>query len=255
MGNKEDWEELERWNKERIEKQKRHGSTKRVTFKLLSIIRKKVREILVILIAFTIFMSFIFAIIIINGVKINSNGKLDKSNPMTREEVISLIEKGIENTNFYLCSNTNTKTKQEHYIKDNIVVFYRNSKLESWSNYNTNERITINNGNVTVKNDIELNEDMFQFGWDYSLIKREKDYDLNYKYLGEKIMFGRKVILIEESNIYSANKFIIDKQTGVILEKIALRRVLYMTVSQLACTTREIKMDVVTDEDIMRPKI
>lgn len=29
----------------------------------------------------------------------------------------------------------------------------------------------------------------------------------------------------------------------------------YMTVSQLACTTREIKMDVVTDEDIMRPKI
>jgi len=78
MGNKEDWEELERWNKERIEKQKRHGSTKRVTFKLLSIIRKKVREILVILIAFTIFMSFIFTIIIINGVKINSNGKLDK---------------------------------------------------------------------------------------------------------------------------------------------------------------------------------
>lgn len=184
---------------------------------------------------------------------LNNNGKLDKSNQMTKEEIISLLEKGATYNNYYYCSNPDDELKTEYYIKDNVVTCYVGSKLESWTNYNTGEEIRIWGDKATISNNAKLPEDS-QYGFDYSLISKEEIYGLNYKYIGEKALMNSNVIIVEESNTNATTKFVINKQTGLILERIDLSKFFSITFLKIECN-RNVKTDIVTNKDIEKPDL
>lgn len=83
---------------------------------------------------------------------IQYDGKLDKSNPMSREEVIELLNKGASCNNYSilwksgaLIGTRKETILQETYIKDNIIKTYLNGKDFTWINYDENERIQFMN--------------------------------------------------------------------------------------------------------------
>ncbi len=221
---------------------------------------KKVLKVLGIIIAILIVTLIIYYAVI------HFDGFLNKDNPMTRSEVIELLEKGKEYPNYYYASESSwifgslNETKTETYIKDNIVKIVVDGETLEWTDYNTEEHIGLFelNGKETASvsnlDNFETNEDS-QRGFDYSLITREDIYNTEFKYLGKKQVNGRDTILVKVWNKdgfeMDSTKFYIDEETGLIM-----RRVDYTALGfiKIDCD-RNVKMDVVTDEDIQRPDL
>ena len=109
-----------------------------------------------------IIFSIILVLLIIYYIVIHFHGFLDKSDEMTREEVISLLEKGKEYPNYYyspkdvgisgwieekiipkLNKDVLTESTTERYIKDNIVKTLIDGYIVKWENFNTNEQVVI----------------------------------------------------------------------------------------------------------------
>ena len=88
-----------------------------------------------------------------------------------------------------------------------------------------------------------------QAGMDYSIVNK-----LEYKYLGEKEVDGRQVIYIQLEDESAYTKFVIDKETGIIVNRIDLSKVFIFTAHKNE-TKRELKLDVVTDENVARPDL
>ena len=82
---------------------------------------KKVLKVLGIILAILIVLVAIYYVVI------HFDGFLNKDNPMTREEVVELLEKGKEYPNYYYSSEDSwifgdiDDGKTEIYIKDNVV--------------------------------------------------------------------------------------------------------------------------------------
>ena len=221
---------------------------------------KKVLKVLGIIIAILIVTLIIYYAVI------HFDGFLNKDNPMTRSEVIELLEKGKEYPNYYYASESSwifgslNETKTETYMKDNIVKIVVDGETLEWTDYNTEEHIGLFelNGKKTASvsnlDNFETNEDS-QRGFDYSLITREDIYNTEFKYLGKKQVNGRDTILVKVWNKdgfeMDSTKFYIDEETGLIM-----RRVDYTALGfiKIDCD-RNVKMDVVTDEDIQRPDL
>ena len=221
---------------------------------------KKVLKVLGIIIAILIVTLIIYYAVI------HFDGFLNKDNPMTRSEVIELLEKGKEYPNYYYASESSwifgslNETKTETYMKDNIVKIVVDGETLEWTDYNTEEHIGLFelNGKETASvsnlDNFETNEDS-QRGFDYSLITREDIYNTEFKYLGKKQVNGRDTILVKVWNKdgfeMDSTKFYIDEETGLIM-----RRVDYTALGfiKIDCD-RNVKMDVVTDEDIQRPDL
>lgn len=221
---------------------------------------KKVLKVLGIIIAILIVTLIIYYAVI------HFDGFLNKDNPMTRSEVIELLEKGKEYPNYYYASESSwifgslNETKTETYIKDNIVKIVVDGETLEWTDYNTEEHIGLFelNGKETASvsnlDNFETNEDS-QRGFDYSLITREDIYNTEFKYLGKKQVNGRDTILVKVWNKdgfeMDSTKFYIDEETGLIM-----RRVDYTALGfiKIDCD-RNVKMDIVTDEDIQRPDL
>ena len=221
---------------------------------------KKVLKVLGIIIAILIVTLIIYYAVI------HFDGFLNKDNPMTRSEVIELLEKGKEYPNYYYASESSwifgslNETKTETYIKDNIVKIVVDGETLEWTDYNTEEHIGLFelNGKETASvsnlDNFETNEDS-QRGFDYSLITREDIYNTEFKYLGKKQVNGRDTILVKVWNKdgfeMDSTKFYIDEETGLIM-----RRVDYTALGfiKIDCN-RNVKMDIVTDEDIQRPDL
>lgn len=221
---------------------------------------KKVLKVLGIIIAILIVTLIIYYAVI------HFDGFLNKDNPMTRSEVIELLEKGKEYPNYYYASESSwifgslNESKTETYIKDNIVKIVVDGETLEWTDYNTEEHIGLFelNGKETASvsnlDNFETNEDS-QRGFDYSLITREDIYNTEFKYLGKKQVNGRDTILVKVWNKdgfeMDSTKFYIDEETGLIM-----RRVDYTALGfiKIDCD-RNVKMDVVTDEDIQRPDL
>ena len=78
---------------------------------------------------------------------------------------------------------------------------------------------------------------------------------MEFKYLGKKQVNGRDTILVKVWNKdgfeMDSTKFYIDEETGLIM-----RRVDYTALGfiKIDCD-RNVKMDIVTDEDIQRPDL
>lgn len=221
---------------------------------------KKVLKVLGIIIAILIVTLIIYYAVI------HFDGFLNKDNPMTRSEVIELLEKGKEYPNYYYASESSwifgslNESKTETYIKDNIVKIVVDGEILDWTNYNTEEHIGLFEMNgkkyagISNLDNFETNEEG-QRGFDYSLIAREDIYGMEFKYLGKKQVNGRDTILVKVWNKdgfeMDSTKFYIDEETGLIM-----RRVDYTALGfiKIDCD-RNVKMDVVTDEDIQRPDL
>lgn len=221
---------------------------------------KKVLKVLGIIIAILIVTLIIYYAVI------HFDGFLNKDNPMTRSEVIELLEKGKEYPNYYYASESSwifgslNETKTETYIKDNIVKIVVDGETLEWTDYNTEEHIGLFelNGKETASvsnlDNFETNEDS-QSGFDYSLITREDIYSTEFKYLGEKQVDGRDTILVKVWNRdgfeVDSTKFYIDKETGLIMRRVDYAALGFIKIN----CNRNVKMDVVTDEDIQRPDL
>lgn len=201
---------------------------------------------------------------------IHFDGFLSKDNPMTRNEIIKLLEKGKEYSNYYYSSNDkilfleiNNGSKTESFIKDNIVKCVVNGETIEWINYETRENIRILGEHEGQKiaaidsldnKNMERNEDS-QEGFDYSIISEEEIYNNDFEYLGEKEIDRRATIIVKVWNRdnlkINSTKYYIDKETGLIM-----RRVDYSLLGlvKINCD-RNVKMDIVTDKDVERPNL
>lgn len=221
---------------------------------------KKLKKFLLIVAAIIIFL---LLSIFIREFVICNEGNLNKSNPMTREEIISLLEKGCDYNNYYYRYDSNIDTlKTEYYIKDGISVCYIENHLHSWINFNEDEReyITIwdtkaDNGKTiaTITKNFTTTE-ANQMGYDYSLVTNYENYD--FEYLGKKDDNGRNVTVIKmktkNSNTYT--NFYIDSVTGVIMARKDVSKALFITI-YMNYSNRNVQFDVVTDEDVTRPDL
>ncbi len=216
-----------------------------------------------ILLIFAIIIVLLLLSIFIREIVLSNEGNLDKSNPMTREEVISLLEKGANYNNYYYrCDPSIDTLETEYYIKDGISVCYVDGKLQSWTNFNENEkeRITIwdtkaDDGKLiaTVVKDFTTTESN-QMSYDYSLVTDYENYD--FEYLGQKEENGRDITVIRMqvigSNAYT--NFYIDNETGVIMARKDVSKALFIT-TYANYSNRNVQFDVVTDNDISRPDL
>ena len=221
---------------------------------------KKVLKVIGIIIAILIVVLAIYYVVI------HFDGFLNKDNPMTRGEVIELLEKGKEYPNYYYASESSwifgnlNETKTETYIKDNVEKVVVDGELLEWVNYNTEERVGLfelnGKASASISNldNFETNE-YSQRGFDYSLITSEDIYSTEFKYLGEKQVDGRDTILVKvwNKNAFEVDstKFYIDKETGLIMRRVDYAGLGFIKID----CDRNVKMDIVTDEDIQRPDL
>ena len=181
-----------------------------------------------------------------------NDGNLQKDNSMSREEVLELLKKGEEYPNYHVSFVGSNNEKYDIYVKDNVFVEYCNDEFRLREDYNNNEYImifkTADKEVAGVNNNLEKLE--YQQGsMDYSIVNK-----LDYKYLGEKELDGRQVIYIQLKNGSAYTKFVIDKETGIIINRIDLSKAFIFTTNKNE-SKRELKLDVVTDEDVARPDL
>ena len=215
-----------------------------------------------ILIVILIILAIIIIGLIIRETIIHNDGKLDKSNPMTREEIIELLDKGATYNNYYYCpSNEGDTYKTEYYIKDNVQVTYNDSKMFEWCDYNNSEQIWLwgPKGTATIIGETTKRENN-QHGFDYSTMTNPEFYKNEYEYLGEKEENGRTIIIekltTKNGLLRGIEKYYIDKETGLILGRFNSTRILFITKFYSGgSNSRNLKIDIVTDEDIKRPDL
>lgn len=206
----------------------------------------------VVLIVVLCIVVLLIAILGIREYVLWNDGKLQKDNPMSREEVLELLKKGEEYPNYHVSFVGSNNEKYDIYVKDNVFVEYCNNEFRLREDYNTNEYImifkTADKEVAGVNNNLEKLE--YQQGsMDYSIVNK-----LDYKYLGEKELDGRQVIYIQLKNGSAYTKFVIDKETGIIINRIDLSKAFIFTTNKNE-SKRELKLDVVTDEDVARPDL
>ena len=181
-----------------------------------------------------------------------NDGDLQKDNSMSREEVLELLKKGEEYPNYYISFVDSNNAKYDIYVKDNVFVEYCNNEFRLREDYNTNEYImifkTADKELAGINNSLEKQE-YRQASMDYSIVNK-----LDYKYLGEKEVDGRQVIYIQLEDDSAYTKFVIDKETGIIVDRIDLSKSFIFTTHKNE-SKRELKLDIVTDEDVAIPDL
>lgn len=212
---------------------------------------------------FAIIVIVLVILLAIYYVAIHFDGFLNKENKMTQEEIVSLLEKGREYPNYYYGSITKTlfntveEPKTEYYTKDNIVKVVNNGQISHWTDFNNGKDISLFEGKDGEKIAIIGTQQDFQnykneenqMYFDYSLISNPEVYKNEFKYLGEKEINNRKTIIVQVSANYATTKFYIDKDTGLIMKRIDF----YCFGLQKVTCDRNVKLDIVTDEDIKEP--
>lgn len=222
---------------------------------------KKIFKIIGIIILSLLLITLIYFTIL------HFNGILKKDNTMTREEVVTLLKKGEECSNYYYSSEEYilfkkvNEIKTEYYIKDGVIKCVSNGNILRWENYNTDEVISImgkNAGVSSLKSYYNYGDETVlynQKGFDYSIIADEKTFNTNFEYLGEKQYNGRITILVQvwnkDNTKVNPTIFYIDKDTGLIMKRIDYSA---MGLIKLDCN-RNVKLDVVTDKDVERPNL
>lgn len=231
----------------------------------LKIDKLKINRILkiVVIIIFLIFLS-----LIIREICIQYDGKLDKSNPMSREEILQLTEKGEDCKNYtvtYLSYRKIKREEQKIYIKGNLMKATIGGNVANWIDFNTGEHILIAGfpmvyiSNVYDTDNIKSKEQYEEENksWAYSMIKDIESND--YEYLGEKDFNERRTIVIKLKDIKyeesSYTKLYIDKETGVTVKIMQFGRIKPLYILKKYTESMNIEFDNVTDEDVKRPNI
>lgn len=209
---------------------------------------KKKRIFMIVLVIIVVCVALYF----LREFLIFSDGKLDCSNPLNKEQVMELLNKGTSYSNYYYNPSSSKDTlNTEYYIKDNIVVCLINSKLVSWTDYNKGKQISIWDAEdlklISIKNsNIEMKEDS-QYGYDYSVITRAEEY----KYLGKKQVNNRTMIIVQLKTGAHITKILIDEETGLIFGRIEFYKYGIFTFKEN--NDRKVKLNIVTEENIKIP--
>ncbi len=206
-------------------------------------------------------------------IALHFDGFLDRSSPMTREEVVTLLEKGKEYPNYYYSPreegwNSVDENVTEIYVKDNVKKVVYNKEISSWSNYNADEEIHFTGyhekthkkyafiSKMSTSTALEYMQ-YSQMGFDYSLIADREHFDYNFKYLGEKKIENRTCILVKvwnkEAPEMMNTKFVIDKETGLVTQRMDYTFYGILPIKMIC--DRNLKLDVVTDEEMKRPDL
>lgn len=189
-----------------------------------------------------------------------NTGKLDTSNKMNRDEMITLLDKGATYPNYSYSSDVRSgEIKTKTVVKDNKVFTYIGSNLIKSEDYNTGDTTNYwdkdgekiegeyNNPEISRYN---------QHNYDYSLIADYEHFgNYDYEYLGEKEDNGKTVILFQmnapkEDAFNSAGaRFVVDKETGLILRRIEFSKYLFITTYQNNCN-RNVSFDEISDSEL-----
>lgn len=206
-----------------------------------------------------IILIIIFSLLIIREYKLNSEMNLEKSNPISQSDIITLLNKGCTYDNYYRKIQTSNGTV-EYYYKDNILTYYVNTELKYWMNLSENEKemIIITDSNNKLANVVEgFDEIQFpsphsQLGYVYNIQSN------NFNYLGKISYNNRPTIVVKTSlknNLKTyENKYYIDEKTGVIVKRTDIEKSAFITTS-LEEFDRGIQFDIVTDSDIKKPDL
>lgn len=233
---------------------------------------KKGKNVKLIILKVILAILILFLIFVIGyEISIQWETNLDKSNPMTKDEVIALLEKGKEYSNYYYSSETkvlffniDNDIPTQTYVKDKVVNTVVGGKTLKWENANTDERIwlaeTDEGDYAFISKKSEADKDLKgydQQGFDYSLLADEENFDYDFEYLGEKEIDGREYVLVKcwnrKGSKLASTKFVIDKETGLIAER--RDNALWGIIVVEVITNRNVQTDIVADEDIARPDL
>lgn len=203
-----------------------------------------------------------------------SDGTVDKSNPMTREEVIALLEEGAKNTNYYRVPTNIYNTFDgggEYFTKDGKTLTSVYGKPFIWADANSKEHILFVTPETSGSPD-----DYSQMVPKALLTRREEitegelievvigitDYEnYDFKYVGEKTIDGKEYIIVKL--YYNADNFImkklftekiyIDKEQKVVqmIEAVNFDKIFASKI----WIKFYIKLNCVTDEEVARPDL
>lgn len=215
-----------------------------------------------ILIIFLIVILIILLILVIREMQINNEQIIDRSNALSRDEVIELLDKGATYNNYYRCVET-PNGKEEMYYKDDILAYYINSHLYYWMNLSENEKemIIIDDYEDKVASYVEGFKDA-NFRMDYTQLgyySTVYDTNIEYKYIGITKLNNRDTIVVKtitRKNPISSFEinYYIDKETGVIVKRKEIEKFLFISTS-VRELDRGVQFDTVTSEDVAKPDL
>ncbi len=244
-------------------------------------VRKKIGILKIISTSILTLIILTIVFVICNYFFIRYDGKIDKSGNMTEEEILSLLEKGRENKNYYLEVISLAKYKEaddifysdiqsEYFAKDGVILNISNGG-KIYYNYNTNEEIFCSS---EIDNEYKtayvttLPEDNNYKGLDFLNGNNIDSKNYFYKYIGEKEINGKKYIVVDMkskpenedfgllekviSNLFS-NRVFINKDTGII-EKTEMFVFTNFTFQKLV-EYYNIQLNCITDGDVERPNL
>lgn len=213
----------------------------------------------VLLLVVVIVVTFLFA----REITINNDNIYKDSTELSRDDTISILDKGANYNNYYRLVNT-SNGKEEFYYKDGILVSYINSNLNYWMNIteNSREMIIIQDSEDKIANLVEDFEQILfpmettQLGY-YSTIYDKENFEFEYKGIMKLNDRDTYVVrTIAKDNIFSIFeiKYYIDKETGVIVKRSEIEKFAFLT-KNISQYDRGIKFDIVTEEDVKRPDL
>ncbi len=205
----------------------------------------RIKRILLIII---VILLISFGVLAVREICIRHEKGLDKSNPMSKEEVIKLLDNP---TNNYWIRQVSEETEgvqipRETLAKDGKMKVYLYSDLIQWVDVNTKEMLQINNESKTAF-----------LSHDGATIKQTtyfNDSSIKYKYLGEKEENNKKFIVVELKGKSVDRRLTINKDTGII-EGIKEFEKKGLITTAIKKDNIEVQYDSVTDEDVAKPEL
>lgn len=187
------------------------------------------------------------------------DGKLDKSSPMTKEDIANLVKENYKCDNYVITYKSNPMTSidgisipQKIYIKDGVLKAYAGDKAWQYVDFNNHETINVFSYPVANISESANIEEMSNNYADFLDIETN-----DFEYLGEKKIKDRDTIIVKLINKkYSYyRKFYIDKQTGVIINSKYYGIIAGPIVGMMQDDGSDVEFDCVTDEDVKRPNL
>lgn len=187
------------------------------------------------------------------------DGKLDKSSPMTKEDIANLVKENYKCDNYVITYKSNPMTSidgisipQKIYIKDGVLKAYAGDKAWQYIDFNNHETINVFSYPMAIISESANIEEMSNIHTEFLDVEND-----GFEYLGEKKIKDRDTIIVKlinkKYNYY--RKFYIDKQTGVIINS----KYYGIVAGPIVWSTQDEGMDVdfdcVTDEDVKRPNL
>ncbi len=205
----------------------------------------RIKRILLIIV---VILLISFGVLAVREICIHYEKGLDKSNPMSKEEVIKLLDNP---TNNYWIRQVSEEKEgmqipKETVAKDGKIKVYLYSELIQWVDADTKEMLQINNESKTAF-----------LSHDGATIKQTtyfNDSSIKYKYLGEKEENNKKFIVVELKGKSVDRRLTINKDTGII-EGIKEFEKKGLITTAIKKDNIEVQYDSVTDEDVAKPDL